>query len=227
MRKIIKQLHNYYNQLLKKNENLEDKANLQREELLNNITMEKYAKLTYKFCESKEFADFIIVQVKLMQKLSKGRRYSLEFKRDCLALYFTSPKLYKQKLMQKVCLPNPSTLFRFVQHFKLSTEFDKPQFLAMVKCKIDNYNEMNRFCILCVDEMTIKSNLFYCIGDDRIIGFENYGQNDRTFKPASTATVLLVRGSKNSKWSQPLSFFFSHTTCPGHVLKNFLFQAIS
>ncbi|KAK9709679.1 Transposase protein [Popillia japonica] len=226
MRMVIKQKHNEYNQLLKKNENLEKKANLQRQELLNNITMEEFAKLTYKFCESKEFADFIIVQLKLMQNKPKGRRYSFEFKRDCLALYFTSPKLYKQKLMQKFSLPNPSTLFRFVQHFQLNTGFNNPQFLAMLKCKIDNFNERNRFYILCVDEMTIKSHLFYCIGDDRIVGFEDYGPNHRTFKPASTATVLLVRGVY-SKWSQPLSFFFSHTTCPGYILKNILFEAIS
>jgi hypothetical protein len=39
-------------------------------------------------------------------KKAKGRRYSLEFKNECLAMYFTGPKLYKKKLRVQFCLPS-------------------------------------------------------------------------------------------------------------------------
>lgn len=76
---------------------------------LENITLEQYKILTKKFCSSPELADFINVQVSECQKKPQGPRYSEEFKTQCLAMYFAGPKLYKQTLVHKFCLPRPRT----------------------------------------------------------------------------------------------------------------------
>lgn len=66
-----------------------------QKDVLENITVEQYQMLTHKFCSSVEVANFINIQVTQGQKLPKGRRYSKEFKNECLAIYFTGPKLCK------------------------------------------------------------------------------------------------------------------------------------
>jgi hypothetical protein len=40
--------------------------------------------LTLKFCPSQELATFINTQISQIEKHPKGRRYSLEFKNECL-----------------------------------------------------------------------------------------------------------------------------------------------
>lgn len=39
--------------------------------------------------------------------------------------------------------------------------------------------DQEKHCVLCIDEMSIKSNLFYGTGRDEIIGFENTGRKKK------------------------------------------------
>ncbi|KAF0711422.1 Transposable element P transposase [Aphis craccivora] len=76
-----------------------------------------------------------------------GYRYSNEFKQLALTIYFLEPRAYRF-LQSTLALPNPCTL----------------------RCITTNY-EITPECVLCADKMSIKSNLFYNIRKDEIIGF--------------------------------------------------------
>jgi hypothetical protein len=78
--------------------------------------------------------------------------------------------------------------------------------------------------MLCVDEMSIKANMFYNIGLDSVIGLEDVGSK-KAFQPAMNATVLMVRGL-HGNWKQPLAYHFVNSTCPGNMLKDIVVDAI-
>lgn len=90
---------------------LEDKF----ENIENFLSIEQFYKLTYKFCGNDDLARFVNIQVGQANKKPKGRRYSYEFKLECLSLYFTGPELYRQVLVKKYCLPTPRTLLKLIK----------------------------------------------------------------------------------------------------------------
>ena len=58
---------------------------------------------------------------------------------------------------------------------------------------------------LCRDELSFKTNLFYDVKNDRIVGLEDFGCDTRANKVANQALVLLLR-SISGKWKQPLGY---------------------
>ncbi|KAJ8678480.1 hypothetical protein QAD02_014267 [Eretmocerus hayati] len=90
-------------------ENKSQKLDLQIElrkhflKLMDDITLEQFELLTEKFFP-KEASNFIKVQAQLFKKKNSDRKYSAEFKKQCLELFLASPKTYKN--LQKIfCLP--------------------------------------------------------------------------------------------------------------------------
>ncbi|KAL1488483.1 hypothetical protein ABEB36_014951 [Hypothenemus hampei] len=146
---------------------------------------------------SKGLAIFINLQMELAQKRLQGRRYTRAFKHECLALYFSAPKLYKNTLRQKFCLPGKSTLLKEINGLDIEPGFNNMNFLNLLATKMKNFSEDDRICVLCIDEMSIKSHLFYAKNLDRIIGFEDDGLNERQLESVKTATTFLLRGLKN------------------------------
>ena len=86
-------------------------------------------------------------------------------------------------------------------------------------------NEMEKLCTLCVDEVLLKTNLFYSIGDDQIVGLEDFGGGYRTNKVATSALVLLVRSIPGG-WKQPLGYVLANKSCPVDTLEDLLREAI-
>lgn len=218
LRQCIKRLRNENSQLQKKNQQLQEDVDKHTHTDINNISLQQYMQLTHKFCPSQELATFINTQISQVQKHPKGRRYSLGFKNECLAMYFAGPKLYRKKLMRQFCLPSPKTLLKLVKNLKMGVGVNNPELFKMLHMKIRNFSEEDKLCLLCVDEMAIKANLFYGTGSDSIIGLEDNGTGKKVFKPALTATVFMIRGLRN-KWSQPICYNFFHSTCPAQTLK--------
>jgi hypothetical protein len=225
LRQTVKQLRNEIYQLRKMNQTLQEELHKSKQDAINNISLEQYMSLTYKFCPTQELANFINTQISQVQKKAKGRRYSLEFKNECLAMYFTGPKLYKKKLRVQFCLPSPTTLMKLVNNLKAGPGLNSPELFKMLQMKTDNFSDDDKYCTLCLDEMSIKANLFYARQSDTIVGLEDDGMGQKVFKPATTATVFMIRGLKN-KWSQPLSYHFFHGTCPAKTLKLIMCELI-
>lgn len=225
LRLSAKKLRNDNEQLAKKNRKLQQELDETSNNAIDKISIEQYMSLTYKFCPSRELADFINTQICEIHKHPKGRRYSLEFKSECLAMYFSGPKLYKKNLMHKFCLPTPPTLLKLVKNLKVRPGFNNPELFNMLRMKSEAFSEEDRICLLCVDEMSIKADLFYATGLDTIVGLEDDGSGTKAFKPALTATVFMIRGIK-TKWSQPICYNFFQSTCPGNKLKSIITDII-
>jgi len=65
--------------------------------------------------------------------------------------------------------------------------------------------EENTYCTISIDEMSIKSHLYYNINKDEIIGLVDNGQC-KSFKSARQTCVFLVRCIFGT-WKQPLLYF--------------------
>lgn len=209
--------------LTEKVKTLEDRSD--KSELLNSIGFEDLKLLIRKFSPCQTVADFIEVQLAEGQKKPRGRRFTEKFKNECLKMYFTGPKLYKNYLVKTFCLPSARVLLKHIQSVKVRPGLND-NILYLIKTKTANLSNLDRMCILCFDEMSIKANLFYNRGTDEVIGFEDFGNDQRAFKPALNATVLMIRGLYTN-WKQPVAYYLHNSSCPANTLKTILHNCIN
>lgn len=104
----------------------------------------------------------------LMDRKPKGRRYTEEFKEYALSIFYMSPKAYK-KLMQDYGFPGRRTLSRMTENLIFTTGLND-FVLKTLAANLKNSKKTNRMCCLLMDEMSLKSNLFYCRNRDEVIG---------------------------------------------------------
>ena len=77
--------------------------------------------------------------------------------------------------------------------------------LKIIEKKVMQVYLQERECTLCMDEISLKTNLFYSVPSDKMIGLEDFGSY-RTNKVATSAFVLLIR-SICGNWKQPLGYY--------------------
>lgn len=155
-----------------------------------------------------DLRDFVKAQIRNMNRTAKGQRFSNEFKKFSLSLYFLGPKAYRH-LQKSFSLPSVRSLQKFTENAHFTAGFNKHLF-DLLTLKIDHMEAEDRICALTIDEISLKSNLFYNFGCDCVIGFEDDGTN-RTNNIANNAFVIMARGLKNN-WKQPLGYAFTSTT---------------
>ena len=63
----------------------------------------------------------------------------------------------------------------------------------MMKCRSSSFSSFSRLAVICVDEMSIKQNLYYCCKMDDVKGFEQYNPNDKRKAPATGVLVFFKR----------------------------------
>ncbi|VEN52942.1 unnamed protein product, partial [Callosobruchus maculatus] len=178
-----------------------------------------------KFLESNFSGDmykFLKAQLLLLNRSPKGCRYFDDFKQFALSVYFLGPKAYK-KFSTYFRLPSKATLHRFTRRWVVTEGFSDFVFW-IVKCRVRLLKEKEKDCILCLDEVSLKSHLFYDTSKDRIIGFETDCHNNNP-QIAGSALTLMVRGI-GSSWKQPIAYFFHKTCASASSLKDIVFQCI-
>ncbi|KAL1489642.1 hypothetical protein ABEB36_013586 [Hypothenemus hampei] len=152
MRNIIKRLKRENEKLRKENEKLKQASSSHQHLLLSEIQ----TGINIQLAHCQKMAKFINTQLDLVGKKAQGRRYSSQFKYECLSLYFAGPKLYKTKLREQFCLPTPTTLMKMVQTLDLNPGPVNPQLLKMLREKVQCFSAEDRYCTICFDEMSIK-----------------------------------------------------------------------
>lgn len=97
----------------------------------------------------------------------------------------------------------------------------------LLKIKIETLEEINKYCVICIDEMSLKANLFYNSTRDKVIGFEDLGLDNINdlHLPACNEAVILIRGIFKS-WKQPLVYFFLHSSINASHLVDILHTVI-
>lgn len=89
------------------------------------------------------------MQVTQGKKHPKGRRYTKEFKIECLSIYFAGPRVCKKYLMNKYALPSPNTLIKEIRAVKIGPGLENPEFFDLLKKKLTDSNH--------------KINIAYCV----------------------------------------------------------------
>lgn len=168
------------------------------------------------------FNRILAAQIDAQFKSKRGRRYDPEFKKFALSLYFLSPRNYRE-LKKSIALPSVRSLHLFTETWNIVPGINDKIFQAL-KFKLNTLPVIERHCILCADEMSLKNYLFYNISRDKIIGFEDNGYN-KSSTPAKSALVIMAR-SIAGNWKLPVCFCFMETTCRSEFLKNILFDII-
>ena len=141
---------------------------------------------------SQELLDFVKKQVTLSLNRRKGRRYDTTFKAWALSLYHISGKAYRF-LAKLFNLPSKSTLTKLVSKFASDVGFSEKS-LFVLRQRVQAMSANAKICTLLMDEMSLKSHLFYNASADSIIGFENLGEGKTSSLVANSALVLMARG---------------------------------
>lgn len=168
-------------------------------------------------------AHFVRMQIKLYGKKTKGRRYSPQMKSIAVSLYHASGKAYRM-LSKLFILPSKTSLRRYISKMPAATGISQGA-LNIIKKKVESMSDDEKLCTLCMDEISLKNNLYYDISNDKIIGLEDFGSGTRTNKVANSALVFLLR-SISGKWKQPLGYVLVNGGCPMNEMEELMKDGI-
>ena len=171
----------------------------------------------------KQLANFVKAQIKLHGIKKKGRRYSPELKSLAISIYHASGKAYKL-LTKLFILPSKSSLRRYISKIPTSPGFSQGA-INIIKSKVAQMDEKEKLVTLCMDEMSLKTHLYYDIAADKIVGLEDYGSGYRTNKVSTSGLVFLVR-SITGGWKQPLGYALVNGACPREEMEMLMKEAI-
>lgn len=170
-----------------------------------------------------KLASFVRSQVKLHGKKKRGRRYSPEMISLAISLYHASGKAYR--ILQKLfILPTKSTLRRYISKMPTVPGFSQGAF-NIIKSKVSHLTDQEKLVTLCMDEISLKTHLYYDISADKIVGLEDYGSGYRTNKVATSGLVFLVR-SITGGWMQPLGYALVNGACSRDEMDSLMREAI-
>ena len=171
----------------------------------------------------KQLANFVKAQIKLHGIKKKGRRYSPELKSLAISIYHASGKAYKL-LTKLFILPSKSSLRRYISKMPTSPGFSQGA-INIIKSKVAQMDEKEKLVTLCMDEMSLKTHLYYDIAADKIVGLEDYGSGYRTNKVSTSGLVFLVR-SITGGGKQPLGYALVNGACPREEMEMLMKEAI-
>ena len=140
---------------------------------------------------SQNLLDFLQKQVTLSVNRKKGRRYDNSFKAWALTLYHISGKAHRflEKLLS---LPSKSTLKKLVSRLASYSGFTEKS-IFVLKQRVQVMSESAKICTLIMDEMSLKSHLFYDISSDSIIGFDSFGEGKTSNLVAYVCKAKFIR----------------------------------
>ncbi|KAL4148350.1 hypothetical protein QTP88_002614 [Uroleucon formosanum] len=150
---------------------------------------------------------FMIVksQIKNKERHFRGFRYSNEIKQLALSIYFLGPRVYNL-LHNPLSLPISRSLRRITSKYEVDPDLNDFLF-NFVSFEISSFKPEALDCILCADEMALKTNVFY------------------NYEPAKYALVLMLRGI-NENLKQPIAYFHVSSSYTGTDLKDIIISTI-
>ena len=167
--------------------------------------------------------DFMKKQAHLSNKKARGKRYDNNFKAWAHSLYHVSRKAYR--LLQKLFnLPSKRTLTSIVSKFASNTGFNEKS-LFVLKQRIEALPPSGKFCALLMDEISLKSHLYYDAAKDSLVGLEDYGGEATSGLVATSALVLMVRGILLN-WKQAVAYYLFKESCKSGQLMSIIKEAL-
>ena len=153
----------------------------------------------------------------------KGRRYTEKMKVVSYALRKKSPSSYR--LWSEIfIMPSQSTLDALQAKVTVETGLCE-SILRAIEKKVTRMTEMEKWTVLCVDEMSLKAMASYRKDGDFIEGFEDNGPFGRSNEYASQALVIHIHGLVSS-WKQPIGHVVSNGPAKADILHKLLRLAL-
>lgn len=149
---------------------------------------------------------FINSQMSLQHKTPRSRRYTLENKIFSLSLLKASQKGYRH-LQKTFSLPSRRTLVEMLSKIPFNCGVNEKVFYNLEQ-STKNMSDGEKMSILMFDEMAIESSLTYESREDKISGFEDFGDGRSSLKFADHALVFMLKGILKP-WKQPVAYYFS------------------
>ena len=167
--------------------------------------------------------DFFASQLRIGKQRLKGRRYTNKDKLFAFALHYQSPSAYR--FCRKIfALPCERSLRRWLEKVRVQPGFNNTSF-EILQRKAKTMSERDKVCVLTLDEMSLKSGLYYDLQKDIIEGMEDFGSLGKSKNLATQALVFMVRGLA-CKWKQPVGYFLANAATPGSKQKVLLLECI-
>ena len=99
--------------------------------------------------------------------------------------------------------------------------------LKVIQHRLKNVKTTEKYCTLCVDEMALKSHLFYDRKTDKIVGLLDLADNRRNeLIPVNNAITLMVT-SIDGDWKIPVSYYLVGTLVPAKEIKRIIVDTFS
>ena len=154
-------------------------------------------------------------QMKLLQAKKMGRRYHPQIIRFALSLHGKSPSAYRElRDSGALILPSERVLRDYKNYFKPKAGINSEN-IEDLRGKTANFNDMQRYVVVVMDEMKIPSNLVFDKYSGDLIGFIDLGDPMTNFANlqeegtlASHALAFLVRGMCTDL-KHVIAYFFS------------------
>lgn len=147
----------------------------------------------------------------------KKKKWEDHEKQFAFSLYYKSPKAYNfLRDGNQFKLPSVGQIRLWVNEIDLfpgKTE----KLLKLLKLRSASMSEKERECVLIFDEMSIKKWLEYNSKKDVVEGFVDLGDKGRSDKVCNHVLTFMLRG-RQSKWRQPISYFFAENSVKGDDL---------
>ncbi|KAL4126306.1 hypothetical protein QTP88_010528 [Uroleucon formosanum] len=144
-----------------------------------------------------------------MQLKNKRRTWTTEERNLAFTFFYKSPTAYNFLRLQKINLPAPSTIRRWIGESKFLPGFNG-YFFDHVQKKFEHQNYKDKACSIGFDEMYIKEFLEYSKQYDFIEGFQDLGTYGRMNKSANCVLVFLASGIY-SEWKFPVAYYLSNS----------------
>ncbi len=153
--------------------------------------------------------------IKHFKRNSKSR-YDNYFKTLALGVYFLSPLAYRH-LKPILRFPDERTLDEFVSEWPRDPGCNSSS-IRCLELRSRGFSQEQKFVSILCDEMALKSHMQYLPKFDKIVGVEDYGDENRTSRIGNSAMTLMVQGIGGAPWSHPLSYFIVHGSCKCHFV---------
>ncbi|XP_072155525.1 uncharacterized protein [Bemisia tabaci] len=153
----------------------------------------------------------------------KGRRWTLEDKIQALTLHKNSPKNYAL-LRTFFPLPSARTLRSVLSKVPFSPGICQPVLDALKK-SVAAMNPLDRYCTLMFDEISLRQQLWYNRGQDRIEGFQDHKGQGVSSKLADHGLVFMIQGLRRH-YKQPVAYYLSHSATTAERLVIFIKNVI-
>ena len=138
-------------------------------------------------------------------EIKNGLRHTHSIKMFALSLWNASPKCYNL-LYKLYSLPSMSSIKRSIRMIDLQPGFNE-LILNGLRQKADKFTENKQLVVLAFDEMSLRIDLTYNARLDKVIGFQDLGENKEN-TVATYATVFMIKSLLGS-WKQPVGYFFT------------------